>query len=153
MEKVRGYDTASFRFAVSPLGRMRMLLRHTEARRRYSYVERGFYAAQIRKILQFFPRDQIHIIKSDSLRTQSELEIRRLLSFLGVDSARYPAKAFSQNRYIVPVDSRSIPNPSETVMRTLKKTYLSDIRTTMDITGLDLSEWLDLDYSEAEIGL
>src|SRR5207247_10838924 len=31
--------------------------------RRYSYVDRGFYAGQLERVFKFFPREQVQIIK------------------------------------------------------------------------------------------
>jgi len=31
--------------------------------RKFSYVDRGFYAEQIERVFQYFPREQVHVIK------------------------------------------------------------------------------------------
>jgi hypothetical protein len=50
----------------------------------YSYVDRGFYTEQIRRVWRFFPKGQTLILKSDDLRGSPAAILRQVTEFLGV---------------------------------------------------------------------
>ncbi len=54
---------------------------------RHSYIARGLYADQLERWLTYFDRDRFLILKSETLRQQTESQFERTLSFLGVDRA------------------------------------------------------------------
>lgn len=51
----------------------------------YSYIERGFYAAQLQRLCEFFPRDQIFTMDAQQLRSNPRVSLDRLCDFLDVD--------------------------------------------------------------------
>ena len=53
------------------------------------YRRRGLYDVQLRPFLDFFPKENIHLIKSESLSANTELEIKKLFDFLGVEFQNY----------------------------------------------------------------
>jgi hypothetical protein len=54
------------------------------------YRRRGDYELQLKSFLELFPLNQIHFIKSESLSTNTQLELRNLFDFLGVGYEELP---------------------------------------------------------------
>ncbi|MBT9544466.1 MAG: sulfotransferase [Candidatus Sericytochromatia bacterium] len=50
----------------------------------HNYTGRGFYASQLRQYLKYFPRDNILTIKSENLSTQTDIELNKIYTFLGL---------------------------------------------------------------------
>jgi hypothetical protein len=64
METTRGAEKLSFFDAISDAGRARMA---GKPHRVFSYVERGFYAGQARRVLELFPQSQVLFMTTDGL--------------------------------------------------------------------------------------
>jgi hypothetical protein len=62
--------------------------------RLYSYASRGQYAEQLERWLDLFPRERLHVIRSEDLFAQPETALDELADFLGV--ARIGAVAFDR---------------------------------------------------------
>jgi hypothetical protein len=54
--------------------------------RHHSYRHRGQYAEQLERALQYFPREQLHVIGSEAYFRQPAEQYRRLIDFLGLRS-------------------------------------------------------------------
>ena len=52
--------------------------------RRYSYVDRGFYAEQLARVFKFFPREQVKIIKFEEFRDKKYETLDAIFRFLDV---------------------------------------------------------------------
>lgn len=52
------------------------------AHRTHSYLQRGYYCSQLDRLCQFFPRDQILLLRMDDLFLEPERTGRRVLEFL-----------------------------------------------------------------------
>jgi hypothetical protein len=50
----------------------------------YSYVERGFYAAQIDQLFALFPKDQVLMLRSEDLRARPDAVIATICRFLDI---------------------------------------------------------------------
>jgi len=50
----------------------------------YSYAARGLYHAQLERLLQLFPREQLHIIKSEDFFTSPDMAIAEVQHFLNI---------------------------------------------------------------------
>ena len=48
----------------------------------YNYTGRGFYAEQIKEYLNFFPRENFLILKSELLSSQTDVELEKIFDFL-----------------------------------------------------------------------
>jgi len=86
MEVARGVEKAPFAWAIRD-GRRRVAdapFKHAN-HRVFSYVERGFYGAQIRRLLSLFPREQILIERADILKTEPDAVLGRVCALLGLD--------------------------------------------------------------------
>lgn len=92
MEKIRGAETLPFAEAIRE-GRKRIAQAPLLApeRRIYSYVERGFYAAQLDRLFARFPAHQVLIVRMEDLRGHHQAVLDRVTDFLGVPRfADYP---------------------------------------------------------------
>lgn len=67
METKRRRETLSFQEAATEIGRIRVRETPTGRHRVFSYVERGFYANQIERLLKYFPREQLFFVRTDRL--------------------------------------------------------------------------------------
>ena len=77
-----GFETRSFSEALK-LEKER-LGRSPFARRHFSYVDRGFYAAQLKHYLDYIPHDQILVLIMEEMVANPLLAINRCCRFLGV---------------------------------------------------------------------
>ncbi|MCB1562218.1 MAG: sulfotransferase [Alphaproteobacteria bacterium] len=60
----------------------------------HNYTGRGFYGRQIQDFLEFFPREQILLIKSETLSSDTHGELLKLYDFLGLTDKDFePARA------------------------------------------------------------
>lgn len=53
----------------------------------YSYIDRGRYASQLRRLREFFPEEQILVLRNEELRADAQVVMDRVSGFLGVDPA------------------------------------------------------------------
>jgi len=53
----------------------------------YSYIDRGHYLEQLRRLWHYFPKKQILILKNEILREQPHKTLDKICNFLGVDTA------------------------------------------------------------------
>ena len=85
MEYARGIEKYPFAWAIRE-GRARVaqaLPKHAN-HRVFTYVERGFYGAQVRRLFTLFPRDQVLIERADALKTDPTLVLARVCIHLGL---------------------------------------------------------------------
>lgn len=68
--------------------------------RRYSYLERGHYAEQLKRWLEFFPKEQIMVISSSDLRNKTEEVMQNLFTFLNLPS--FTPKAYKSGAHKYP---------------------------------------------------
>lgn len=101
----------------------------------YSYVSRGMYVEQIRRIWQYFPADQTLLIKSEVLHQRPEESLRQITNFLGIDP--FPASAKLEahlGEYASPL------KPDERAY--LDKLFEREIRSLEELVGWDCSDWV-----------
>ncbi|MFT6982575.1 MAG: hypothetical protein ACJAUD_001342 [Crocinitomicaceae bacterium] len=60
--------------------------KHNYMRQRLGYRTKGKYSEQLKKWLEFFPMNQIHVVQSEQLFWNPEIECQKVLEFLGVPS-------------------------------------------------------------------
>jgi Sulfotransferase family len=61
------------------------------------YRDVGFYARQLRRYLDLFPRDQIHVLLHDDLISDPRAVVRDIFRFVGVDHTFEPDVSVSYN--------------------------------------------------------
>ncbi len=88
MERGRGNETLPFEEAIAA---EKARLRRDQGNRAWnssvrlhSYVDRGLYTRQIRRVRRLFGADAILILTTEELRCQHEKTLRRVYEFLGV---------------------------------------------------------------------
>ncbi len=83
MEYARGAETEPFAWCIRE-GRARVADDPSTPgfHRVYSYVERGFYGAQLRRLLNIFPGEQLLFLRSDDLKAEPERILRTVCDFL-----------------------------------------------------------------------
>jgi hypothetical protein len=135
MERERGRDTMPFEQAIrSELERCRdtLPLQH----RLYSYVDRGFYSDQLRRIWRYFPVAQTLVLRSEELQHTPETALARVTDFLGV--ARFAAAA-PRN-----VHGRPYQGPmSAEARRYLCQVFEFEIRKLERMFGWNCADWLE----------
>lgn len=91
MEYARGVETLSFAQAIRE-GRARLdgtPANHPD-RRVLTYVERGFYGRQVKRLLELFPRDQLLVLRADDLRRNPTAALARVYGLIGMDAPPGP---------------------------------------------------------------
>lgn len=119
METARGAETEPFSWCIRQ-GRARVAgaVDGSGAHRVHSYVERGFYAAQVRRLLSVFPREQVLFLTSDSLRRDPERILGNACDFLRISS---PGA-------VTPIESHVGPRDEKTMsMSDADRDYLRDV--------------------------
>lgn len=103
----------------------------------FSYVERGFYGAQVARLLAIFPRAQCLFLRSDDLLAQPHAALQEICSFLD-----QPAPAPVVPRLVHPAREQDYPSRLlSTDISLLAELYASDIREFSHLTGIDPIDW------------
>lgn len=86
MNRANGWETLSFSEAIRA-GRMRVLDEPGPSglSRRLSYVERGYYARQIRELAKLFPLGNMLFLSQEELSRSPDTVLAKVTAFLGVD--------------------------------------------------------------------
>lgn len=85
MEYARGWERLPFASAIREgRERMRAVAPLAPERRVQTYVERGFYAEQIKRAAALFPRRQMLLLRSSDLQNDHVATLRRIGDFLGI---------------------------------------------------------------------
>lgn len=100
-----------------------------------SYVERGFYYEQIKRVYDFFPKDQVLCLKQDDLRATPEMALERVARHIGVSPLRQVKKREVHSR-----DYEEEINPRDSEY--LRNLYREDLKKFGDFLGWDISGWL-----------
>ncbi|WP_418595878.1 sulfotransferase family protein [Ponticoccus sp. (in: a-proteobacteria)] len=138
MQRARGIEPLSFEAAISAVGRARVRDGGDREKRLYSYVERGFYADQIARLLRHFPRDQIAFCRTEDLLRDEAGLLARLFGFLGVEAGL----RVETEKMIRPNDNAAVQVEAGAALAGLTALYGQDIRRTGALTGMALEAWL-----------
>jgi Sulfotransferase domain len=133
MESKRDHEKLPFAEAIEKEAercRMALPLQH----RVYSYIDRGFYAHQVRRLFNIFGKANCLILLNEELRNDHQQTLRRVFEFLGVDPSFVPPEAsvFEQEY------SNKIDNQLRS--RLIEKFYF-DIKELEKLLGKDLASW------------
>lgn len=133
MERQRGADELPFEEAVAREAercREALPLQH----RVYSYLDRGFYARQLRRLFELFGRGNCLVLLNEDLRSNHDQTIRDMFRFLGVDpSVRVKPNRVFEHGYEEALDSG--------LRLKLTRLFSSDIQEVEALIGRDLSSW------------
>ena len=134
MSKKSGHEKHSFYEAITQ-ETLRARSRLPRQSIKNSYIDRGLYVEQIRKIKRFFPNEQILFIKSEDLKEDTEATLTELAQFLDVKPFPKLNKVeLNQNSNKLELDI-----PSQKIL--LDKFYF-EIKEIEKELNWDLSDWL-----------
>ena len=133
METARQWDTLSFPEAIA-LEEERCRAELPQQHRVFSYVSRGFYSEQLRRLWNFFPREQTLILRQEQLLEEPALCLKVVHSFLGVEPLEPPEPLRANNRhYQCPMDSA--------VRGQLNRLFKPEIEQLEEMLDWDLGHW------------
>ncbi|MDO8900628.1 MAG: sulfotransferase [Phenylobacterium sp.] len=132
MEYARGVETAPFDWCVRR-GRARLF----EAQpwgyhREFSYVERGFYGAQISHLLSLFPAEQVCCLRAEDLEADPAAVLGQISPFLGVDPPPPPRP----RRVHVAQDIAYPSVLTQADREVLRRVYAEDMSQLQSLTGI-----------------
>ncbi|MGH8746044.1 MAG: sulfotransferase domain-containing protein, partial [Burkholderiales bacterium] len=133
MEVKRGRETLPFEEAVRA-ERARCAATGPLQHRRWSYVDRGRYSVQLRRIAQYFPRSQMLVLKSEAFRIEPAPALARIAAFLGVGP--FP-RSTKRDVFALPYDAPITESARQFVYGELAE----DIREVERMLGWDCSDW------------
>ncbi len=101
----------------------------------YSYVDRGRYVAQLRRMNRFFPANQTLVLRSDDLRSDPAAVVNRVVDFLGLDPVTdWRPRRAGTAVYEAPMDPEA--------RNFLRETLFWEIREIERVLGWDCAAWL-----------
>ena len=133
MEKQRGRENLSFEEAIekeTARCREALPLQH----RTYSYADRGFYAAQLRRLFSIFGREQCLVLLNEDLRNHHQKTLRDVFKFLNVDDSFAPDAAEVFHHEIDQV-------PSAATIDKLRRMFYFDVRELEELLPRELKAW------------
>lgn len=136
MERDRCAEKLSFLEAIrSEPTRCRTALPYQH--RIYSYIDRGYYLEQLRRLWTFFPKEQLLILKNEDLREKPQETLQYICQFLGIDGS--PLLNIKSKE----VHSRPYTSQMSNVEKEyLKNIYEHEILSLEKVLGWDCSNWL-----------
>lgn len=86
-----------------------------------SYVEQGFYARHLRRFLEAFSRDQLHVVLFDDIRSEPRTVLRELFTFLAVDPEFEPSILTERVNYAFRLRLPAVERLFRSVSRTVRE--------------------------------
>ncbi|RKF14386.1 sulfotransferase [Alginatibacterium sediminis] len=133
MEKQEGYESLSFEEAIAQEAercRHVLPLQH----RHYSYLERGFYSEQIRRMWRYFPKEQTYFCKNEDLKFDTNRVLNELSGFLDIPAFEsVEAKTVHSRTYSCELEQE--------LRTTLNKYYQHEISQLEQMLNWDCSDW------------
>jgi hypothetical protein len=121
MEFSRGTEADTFQVAIE---RELEYVNRGEQRRVRSYIDRGYYGLQIRRLLTFFPREQMLFLRQEDLLSDHRGSLGRAYAFLGVEEPPH----FPTQRIIRPIETRTVlPAIQADIREKLRLLFLPDL--------------------------
>ena len=132
MVKRRKLERLPFSLAIR-LEKLRCANSSPKRHRLYSYIDRGFYAKQIRNMLRYFSMDKMLFLKTEDLKEKHEETLHRVYEFLSVAEIDHTEhKIIFSNKY-------SMMEPSD--RKFLQKTFRKEIEEIEGLLGWDCYSW------------
>ena len=140
MERGRDYDDAPFSWAIRA-GRSRVVDNPETpgAHRVFSYVERGFYGAQLAHALSLFPSEQILALTSDALQVNPKATMTRVADHLKLRAPSGPISSLRANVGEEGVDGSRMNEEDRAYLAEL---YRADLVQFSALSGLDVAHWM-----------
>jgi hypothetical protein len=141
MEKKRGLEQFSFKDAIAEESvrcREALPLQH----RVFSYVDRGFYAGQLRRLFNIFGPEKCLVLLNEDLQGDQGAALQGIFRFLGVnDSFTTPDTRVFEHEYDEPLDPKTYSM--------LMREFYFDLKELERLIGRDLSMWYDADLCQS----
>jgi hypothetical protein len=102
--------------------------------RRFSYVDRGFYSAQLERVFKFFPCEQVKIAKFEEFRDRKQETLDAIFDFLGVKQMRVKR---DKDRNVVPYERGMTPEER----KYLTKVFAAEIVKLEQMLGWNVADW------------
>lgn len=148
MERLKGRDDQPFSPSLQEeLNRCREALPNQHRVR--SYLSRGFYSEQLRRVWRFFPMEQVMVIKQEELREQPESCLQRIHQHLGVKAMALPHQESVISWRSIPTTGTAVPETSMPITASpeitavLCELYRPEIHNLEEMLGWDCSNWLE----------
>jgi hypothetical protein len=133
METKRGKENLPFADAIEKEAercREALPLQH----RVYSYIDRGFYAHQVRRLFNIFGKENVLVLLSEDLRNDHQKTLRTVFKFLGVDPSFIPPEAsVFEQEYADKIDNQ--------LRARLIEMFYFDVKELEKLVGRDLAAW------------
>lgn len=134
MERQRNAETASFWESIrNEEERCREALPYQH--RVYSYIDRGFYLEQLRRLWAYFPKKQVLVLRNEELQNNPNETLQKVFAFLGVSLLPLMNTVNIQN---FPRTS----SMSKAERNYLRSVFEHEIRALERVLGWDCSNWL-----------
>ena len=134
MEKNRGLETLPFLDALRE-ERARLRAARPLQDRVHSYIDRGFYSEQIRRMWSFFDERQTLFIRSDLLASEPRSQLRRICEFLDIEDVYQNVDA---TRVFEGTYSASI---EPAALDLLSHVFEGELRSIEQMLSWDLASW------------
>lgn len=131
----RGWDTMPFSEAIREGGSR--LNNHTSLRV-HSYVERGLYAVQLRRVFSIFPRKNVLLLRSQDMRREPTAGLQSIATLAGIAPFAQTAPMIS---FATPEDGNILSAGDECYLRALFREDLAEFSL---MSGIDVSNWLTM---------
>ena len=134
MEHQRGNDHLSFTLALEQEEtrcRKALPLQH----RVFSYVDRGFYSAQLRRLWRFFGKEQVLVLKQEELRRNPQTCLERIWQHLRIDPG--PAITLLERH-----NGNYVTAMTASCRKQLRQVFWQEIGQLEQMLGWDCSDWL-----------
>ena len=133
MQRFKGRESLDFLDALKEEPR-RIAQPLTIESRRFGYVDRGFYSEQLERVFQFFPREQVRIVKFEDFRDRKQETLNGIFEFLGVKPLR---AVRDKDRNVVPYERAMTPEER----KYLSTIFAVEIAKLEQMLGWDCSDW------------
>lgn len=102
--------------------------------RRFSYIDRGFYSAQLERVFKLFPRSQVKIVKFEDFRDRKQEPLDAIFDFLGVKRLRVTR---DKDRNVVPYERGMTVDER----KYLSGVFATEIAKLEQMLGWNLADW------------
>ncbi|HST31249.1 MAG TPA: sulfotransferase [Chthoniobacterales bacterium] len=105
--------------------------------KRFSYVDRGFYSVQLERVFEFFPREQVKIVKFENFRDRKQETLDKIFGFIGVKGI---ALGRDKDQNVVPYERAMTSGEREY----LSEVFSAEITKLEKMLGWNLADWKSL---------
>lgn len=131
----QGFENLSLLRAIE-MEAPRIFLGSVQDKRRFSYVTRGFYSKQLKRVFRIFKKEQVFILKSEEI-WKKNTQLNELFSFLGVSGMvgiDYPRISLNTKGEPLIV--------SERIKSRLLRIYRKELRLTQHLLDFNIDDWM-----------